>query len=139
MQGVGVELAQGGEPHAYYFNLSATPWCDGRMAQFTLSAEGEGDIIIHRYTFEQEKPIREVGCRVLSLTADPLSETVIFTGELLGTEALAAYEGGALRLYTTTMADDQDLPAGKKFTRACAHTVLVALLNSRRFISPLIK
>lgn len=117
---IGVELAQDGEPHAYYFNLSRVPeFCDGRMAQFTLSAEGEGEIIIHRYTFEQEKPIREVGCKVLSLTADPVSETITLKVNLLGTEALAAYAGGKMGLYTTTMADELDTPAGKRLVGEC--------------------
>ncbi len=119
--GIALELAQDGEPHAYYFNLSAAPeFCDGRMAQFALHAFGEGEIIIHRYSFEQEKPIREVGCEVVSLTADPVAETITFKGNLLGTEALSAYAGGKLKLYTTTMADEQDLPAGKCFLGACA-------------------
>ncbi len=114
---IGLELAQDGEPHAYYFNLSALPqYCDGRMAQFTLCAEGEGDIIIHRYTFEQEKPIREVGCTVTACTADPVGETVTVTGTLLGTETLSkmAEAGGVLSVYVTTMADEQDTPAGKR-------------------------
>ena len=119
--GVALELAQDGEPHAYYFNLSGVPeFCDGRMAQFSLYAQGEGEIIIHRYTFEQEKPIREVACDVISLTADPLAETITFKGNLLGTEALSAYAGGQLKLYTTTMADEKDTPAGKRFLGACA-------------------
>ena len=113
--GVALELAQDSEPHAYYFNLSGVPeYCDGRLAQFALYAFGEGEIIIHRYTFEQEKPVREVGCEHISLTADPAAETITFKGTLPGTEALSAYAGGALRLYTTTMADEQDLPAGKR-------------------------
>ena len=117
---VAVELAQDSEPHAYYFNLSGVPrCCDGRMAQFSLYAQGEGEIIIHRYTFEQEKPIREVGCEVLSLTADPVAETITFKGNLLGTETLSAYAGGQIKLYTTTMADEQDLPAGKRYLGAC--------------------
>ena len=117
---IGVELAQDGEPHAYYFNLSRLPgYCDGRMAQFTLCAEGEGEIIIHRYSFEQEKPIREVGCEVLSLTADPVGETITFQGNLLGTESLSAYAGGEIKLYTTTMADEKDTPAGKRLVGAC--------------------
>ncbi len=112
---VGLELSQDGEPHAYYFNLSALPqYCDGRMAQFILSAEGTGDIIIHRYTFEQEKPIREVGCEVISCTADLFSETVTVKGRLLDTAALARLSGGRLSLYTATMADEQDAPAGKR-------------------------
>ena len=118
--GVEVELAQDGEPHAYYFNLSGDPaHCDGRMAQFRLCARGEGEIIIHRYTFEQEKPLREVGCEVISLTADPVAETITFRGELPGTKTLSAYEGGFLRLYTTTMADEQDLLAGKRLVGEC--------------------
>lgn len=118
---IGVELAQDEEPHAYYFNLSRLPeFCDGRMAQFVFFAEGEGEIIIHRYTFEQEKPIREVGCEVISLTADPLAETITFKGDLLGTEALSAYAGGQLKLYTTTMADEKDTPAGKRLVGECA-------------------
>ncbi len=110
-----VELAQDGEPHAYYFNLSALPaYCDGRMAQFTLSAEGEGDILIHRYTFEQEKVIREPACVEVSCMADPASETITVKGRLLDTPALFALAGGTLDLYTTTMADEQDTPAGKR-------------------------
>ena len=117
---IGVELAQDGEPHAYYFNLSRLPeFCDGRMAQFVLCAEGEGEIIIHRYTFEQEKSVREVGCEVLSLTADPVAETITFRGNLLGTQALSAYAGGEIKLYTTTMADEKDTPAGKRLVGAC--------------------
>ena len=117
---VALELAQDSEPHAYYFNLSGVPaFCDGRMAQFALHAFGEGEIIIHRYTFEQEKPIREVGCEVISLTADPVAETITFKGTLLGIQALAAYAGGKVKLYTTTMADEQDLPAGKRYLGEC--------------------
>ena len=117
---VAVELAQDSEPHAYYFNLSGVPrCCDGRMAQFSLYAQGEGEIIIHRYTFEQEKPIREVGCEVLSLTADPVAETITFKGNLSGTQALSAYAGGKVKIYTTTMADEQDLPAGKRYLGEC--------------------
>lgn len=118
---LGVALAQDDRPHAYYFNLSAFPdFCDGRLTQFTLTAEGEGEIIIHRYTFEQEKPIREVGCEVISLVADPVAETITFRGNLLGTEALSAYAGGKLKLYTTTMADELDTPAGKRFVGEAA-------------------
>ncbi|MBQ9151922.1 MAG: hypothetical protein IJX72_06700, partial [Clostridia bacterium] len=119
--GVALELAQDGEPHAYYFNLSGvSEFCDGRMAQFALYVEGEGEIIIHRYTFEQEKPIREVGCEGVSLTADPVSETITFRGRLTGTETLASYAGGKIKLYTTTMADELDTPAGKRFIGECA-------------------
>ncbi len=117
---VAVELAADGEPHAYYFNLSALPaFCDGRMAQFVLSAEGEGEIILHRYTFEQEKVIREPGCRILACTADPDAETITVTGEMLAAKALSDMAGGVLNLYATTMADDRDTPAGKRRIASC--------------------
>lgn len=118
--GCALELAQDDRPHAYYFNLSGVPaFCDGRMAQFRLYAQGEGEIIIHRYTFEQEKPLREVGGEVISLTADPVAETITFKGDLLGTQALSAYAGGKIKLYTTTMADEKDTPAGKRLVGEC--------------------
>ena len=117
---VALPLHQDGEPHAYYFNLSLCGEdCFGRMKSFILQTHGRGEIIIHRYTFEQEKPIREVGCEVISLTADPVAETITFKGNLLGTEALSAYAGGQIKLYTTTMADEKDTPAGKRFLGAC--------------------
>ncbi len=117
--GVGVELAQDGEPHAYYFNLSALPaYCDGRLSQFVLSADGEGDILIHRYTFEQEKPIRQELCEILSCTADPASETITVRGRMCAVPYLYD-ETGVLNLYTTTMADEQDTPAGKRFVGSC--------------------
>lgn len=112
---LGLALAQDGEPHAYYFNLSALPGsCDGRMTQFILTAEGEGEIIIHRYTFEQEKIIREAACEIRSCTADPVGESITVKGTVRETAALSALAGGTLNLYTTTMADEQDAPAGKR-------------------------
>lgn len=117
---VALPLHQDGEPHAYYFNLSRCGEdCFGRMKSFTLQTHGRGEIIIHRYTFEQEKPIREVGCEVISLTADPVAETITFKGNLLGTQALSAYAGGQIKLYTTTMADEKDTPAGKRLVGEC--------------------
>ncbi len=117
---IGLELAQDGEPHAYYFNLSGLPdFCDGRLSQFVLSANGEGDILIHRYTFEQEKPIREPLCERLSCTADPLSETVTVRGWMRADVPYLCDETGVLNLYTTTMADEQDSPAGKRLVGSC--------------------
>ncbi len=118
---LGIALAADDEPHAYYFNLSALPaYCDGRLSQFTLTADGEGEIIIHRYTFEQEKPIREVGCEVTSCVADPISDTFAVHGKILDTKALSERQGGILNLYVTTMADEQDTPAGKRLIGTCA-------------------
>ncbi len=118
--GVCVELAQDAEPHAYYFNLSALPsYCDGRLSQFVLSAEGEGEILIHRYTFEQEKPERKPLCEILSCTADPVSETVTVRGRML-TDAEGLPDGiEVLNLYTTTMADELDTPSGKRLVGSC--------------------
>ncbi len=117
---VSVELAEDGEPHAYYFNLSALPaYCDGRLAQFTLCADGEGDILIHRYTFEQEKPVRAPLCEILSCTADPVSETIMVRGRMLTDTPYLCDETGVLKLYTTTMADEMDSPAGKRLVGSC--------------------
>ncbi len=113
-------LAQDAEPHAYYFNLSALPaHCDGRLAQFALSADGEGDILIHRYTFEQEKPVREPLCTLLSCTADRATETITVRGRMRTEVPYPPDETGALRLYTTTMADELDTPAGKRLVASC--------------------
>ncbi len=118
---VSVELAQDGKPHAYYFNLSLLPaYCDGRLSQFTLCADGEGDILIHRYTFEQEKPIREPLCEILSCTADPVAETITVRGRMANDVPYRQDETGVLNLYTTTMADEQDTPSGKRLVASCA-------------------
>ena len=112
---VTLPLAEDRDPHAYYFNLSACPdTCDGRLAQFSITADGEGEILIHRYSFEQEKPIREVSCEILSCTADPEHETVTVRGRLTDAPTLTAYEGGTLSLYATTMASETDTPVGKR-------------------------
>ncbi len=127
LHGVGVELAQDGEPHAYYFNLSATPWCDGRMAQFILEAEGEGDIIIHRYSFEQEKSLIDYVGEITSCTADPEAETVKICGTVSMNDTLKAYEGGVIRVYVTTMANAPtaagvESTAGKRLIGECPLT-----------------
>ncbi len=126
LQGVSVELAQDDRPHAYYFNLSATPWCDGRLSQFMLSFEGDdrGDVIIHRYSFEQEKPLIDYAGKIASCTADPEAETVKICGAVKMTEALKAYEGGFIRIYATTMANAPtaagvESTAGKRLVAEC--------------------
>ena len=123
--GVTVKLAQDGEPHAYYFNLSAVPeFCDGRMAQFALHAYGEGEIIIHRYSFEQEKPLIDYAGVITSCTADPVAETVKVCGKVEMNEALSAYAGGVIRIYATTMANaptaaGAESTAGKRLIGEC--------------------
>ncbi len=136
LHGVGVELAQDDRPHAYYFNLSATPWCDGRLSQFMLSFEGddEGEIIIHRYSFEQEKPYIYYAGKITSCTADPANETVKICGKVEMTEALTAYEGGVIRVYATTMANAPtaagvESTAGKRLIGECPLTEAFTIDN----------
>ncbi|MBE6559224.1 MAG: hypothetical protein E7661_09495 [Ruminococcaceae bacterium] len=128
LHGVGVELAQDGEPHAYYFNLSATPWCDGRLSQFMLSFDdgGEGEIIIHRYSFEQEKPLIDYAGSITACTADPVTEAVKVCGEV-DMKDLSAYTGGVIRVYATTMANAPtaagvESTAGKRLVGECPLT-----------------
>jgi len=122
--GVGVELAQDGEPHAYYFNLSRTPWCDGRMSQFILSFDGEGEIILHRYSFEQEKPLIDYAGEITSCVADPVAETIKICGKA-NTDKLSVYAGGVIRVYATTMANAPtaagvESTAGKRLLGECS-------------------
>jgi hypothetical protein len=81
-----LRLADDDQPHAYYFNLSDTPCCDGRLLQFTLCAEGEGEIIIHRYSFEQEKPLIDYAGAITSCTADPKAKTIKVCGKDLAAD-----------------------------------------------------
>ena len=99
-----LRLADDDQPHAYYFNLSDTPGCDGRLLQFTLCAEGEGDIIIHRYSFEQEKPLIDYAGSIASCMADPEAKTVKVCGKA-DLAKLTDYTGGVIRIYATTMAN----------------------------------
>ncbi|MBQ7379785.1 MAG: hypothetical protein IJW70_08960 [Clostridia bacterium] len=99
-----ITLATDDKPHAYYFNLSDTPWCDGRLSQFSLCAEGEGALIIHRYSFEQEKPLIDYAGTITSCVADPEAKTIQVCGKA-DTAKLAAYKDGMIKIYATTMAN----------------------------------
>lgn len=102
---ISLPLAGDDQPHAYYFNLSKLPeLCDGRLSQFILSADGTGEIIIHRYSFEQEKPLIDYAGEITSCMADPVAETVKVCGKVK-TDKLPAYAGGVVRVYATTMAN----------------------------------
>ncbi len=121
-----VELINDGKAHAYYFNLSDTPLCDGRLARFTLCAKGEGEIIIHRYSFEQEKPLIDYAGKILCCTADPEAKTIKICGKA-DTDKLAAYAGGVIRIYATTMANAPtaagiESTAGKRLIGECPLT-----------------
>ena len=118
-----IALATDDQPHAYYFNLSDTPWCDGRLSQFTLCIEGKGEIVLHRYSFEQEKPLIDYAGKILSCTADPEAKTVKVCGRV-DLDKLAAYAGGSIRIYATTMANAPtaagvERTAGKRLIGAC--------------------
>ena len=99
-----VELICDGQPHAYYFNLSDTPSCEGRLLQFTLSVQGKGELILHRYSFEQEKPLIDYAGLITSCMADPKSQTIKACGKA-DLAKLSAYAGGSIRIYATTMAN----------------------------------
>ncbi len=113
-----VKLAQDGLPHAYYFNLSDTPCCESRLLQFSLCVKGEGELILHRYSFEQEKPLIDYAGEILSCVADPKAQTVKVCGRA-DTQKLSDYAGGQICIYATTMANAPsaagvETTAGKK-------------------------
>ena len=106
---VALALAPGEEARAYYFNLSACPGCHGRLTAFRLEAEGQGQLILDGYSFEQEAPLEEPAVRILSCVANRAAGTLTVTGEVTRPEVLAPYAGGRLALYAGTMADAQGL------------------------------
>ena len=63
---VTLPLKKGSEYAAYYFNLSATKRCAGRLKQFKLVFQGTGDITVKRYSFEEEKSLCENAGTVVS-------------------------------------------------------------------------
>lgn len=115
---VTLPLPQDGLPHALYFNLSACPGCAGRLTGFRLETEGKGTLIIHGYSFEQEKPLEEPPVVITEALADPESMTLRVAGhiraEVPGAAALERYAGGRLCLYAGTMADAQGLGASQE-------------------------
>ncbi|MBQ1233702.1 MAG: hypothetical protein IIX86_09250 [Clostridia bacterium] len=126
-----LRLADDDQPHAYYFNLSDTPSCDGRLLQFSLCAEGEGEIIIHRYSFEQEKPLIDYAGAITSCTADPEAKTIKVCGRV-DTAKLGDYAGGSICIYATTMANAPtaagiESTAGKRLVGECPLTAEFAL------------
>lgn len=114
------------KPHPYYLNLSYVPaLCDGRLLGFKLtfltdpyvSAEKTtGKVIIHRYSFEQEAPITETPCEWIFAVAEKENKTVTVGGLLDDSDVCSIwkYIGGKIRIYITTMANDQNTPAGKR-------------------------
>ena len=124
---VTLDLHEDKEPHAYYFNLSACPGCEGRLTALRFESEGRGEIVFDRYSFEQETPLYEPLAEVLECVAEPEKNTFFVRGRFPGNisrealEKLEAFKGGKLSVYAGTMADDTGLGidketvSGKKF------------------------
>ena len=108
---VTLELYADSEPHAYYFNLSATKNCFGRLKSFKLVFDGYGDIVINRYSFEQEAKIFDTKANISSCLANSESGTITVKGEISKSISL---DGATLCLYKTTMADEDEDVVGEK-------------------------
>ncbi len=102
--------------HALYFNLSACPGCSGRLTGFRLEIEGRGTLLLHGYSFEQEKPLETPRATVTSCLADATATTLTVTGRLCADALPAAYADGQLCLYAGTMADAHGLGASHETT-----------------------
>ena len=79
---VTLPLPQDADMHALYFNLSACPGCSGRLTGFRLEIEGRGTLLLHGYSFEQEKPLETPRATVTSCLADATATTLTVTGRL---------------------------------------------------------
>lgn len=108
---VTLSLSSDAEPRAYYFNLSATKNCDGRLRSFKLVFEGCGDVVINRYSFEQEARLFDTKANIISCLANAQSKSVTVKGEI---DRSVDILGATLCLFKTTMADeDEDAVGGK--------------------------
>lgn len=116
---VSVPLLSDSEPHAYYFNLSESTKCSGRLKSFRLVLDGEGEIVIYRYSFEQEKPVRKFPGEILSCLADTEKSCVEVKGVITSEQTLGEYAGGKVRVYAATMEDEGDTPQGKALVGEC--------------------
>lgn len=112
--GVTLSLAPG--KHAYYFNLSETPHCEGRLRSFRLCLNGQGTVRLCSYSFEEEKVPERLGGRIFSCRAT--AETVTVRG-ILYPQTLQEFAGGTVRIYALTMADDRDVAEGNPLVGEC--------------------
>lgn len=129
---VTLPLPQDSAPHALYFNLSACPGCAGRLTGYRLEVEGHGTLLIHGWSFEQEKPLEEPRATITAAIADPANMTLRVAGHIRTDALLDAYSGGRLCLYAATMADAQGLGASQEST---AGKTLVGTLPLPRLTS----
>lgn len=99
--------------HAVYFNLSDTPCCRGRLRSFRLILRGKpgARVFLHRYSFEQERVIAPSAGEILSCRA---TEDWVSVHGKIKPEYLSRFEGGVIRIYAVTPADDTDQPHGKR-------------------------
>ena len=108
---VTVKISRAPEYRAYYFNLSATPGCEGRLLQFKLCLQGSGELLLREYSFEEERKIEQNAGRITSCTAD--GESVTVTGTITNTN-LEEISEGIVTIYAATMADESGGPEGKE-------------------------
>lgn len=106
---VEIPIARSPEYKAYYFNLSATPGCEGRLSQFKLETTGIGELVIREYSFEEEKVIAKNAGEITSCTA---KDDVITVRGLIN--AAYANAGGVLSVYATDMRDESASPDSKE-------------------------
>ena len=104
---VEVGLKSDGIPHAYYFNLSQSPRCSGRLKDFTLELNGEGEITVYRYSFEQEAPIWDAPLTIGECIANKDADSFTVRGIA---ESIADCRVG---IYQTCMLDESDGAEGK--------------------------
>lgn len=114
---VELPLEAGEAPHAYYFNLSACgDECVGRLRAIRLECDGQGELVIYRYSFEQERAVDDVPLCVCSCIADAESDTVTVSGRLTEDAVLRGVgqsTGARVQVYTTCMADESRSVEGK--------------------------
>lgn len=107
-------LISDGLPHAYYFNLSATKNCDGRLLQLRFEFEGEGNVTLNRYSFEEEKPVFNSGAVINSCIASKEDSRIYVKGSLKDDVC-----DGEVCLYMTVMSDENyESIEGKTFIGA---------------------
>ncbi|MFA6948636.1 MAG: hypothetical protein WCQ72_06625, partial [Eubacteriales bacterium] len=121
---VTLPLAEGKK--AYYFNLSQTKNCEGRLRAFRFRFKGEGEILLDRYSFEQEDAVaaplgRVISCRAVGTIKYPTPGAAMAADGAVTVRVnlFGDVTGKKLRLYQTTMADGGDTPVGKTLLREC--------------------
>lgn len=111
-----LSLYEDGAPHAYYFNLSATDFCSGRLVQFRLEFEGDGEVVIERYSFEQEEKIWDAFAHITSSLANYDNGTISVTGSV---NSDVDIDGAQICLCMTDMEDEDDENVENKQVLAC--------------------